>query len=125
MAVSVTLTDYIPGIRKSTQYFQLLFSGNYGGSTTGDEVNFNTASNPNGLELEPGAAENPPEGVPGIYSESLSGGYVQFEPNPATPGNFTLLAYGPGGTEIPAGAYPANFTAPNAQVIAILKKRSE
>lgn len=125
MAVSVTLTDYIPGIRNSTQYYQLVFSGSYGGGTAGDTVNFNAASNPNGLELEPGVAENPPEGVPGIHSESLGGGYVQFVPGSTAPGIFTLLAYGPGGTEVPAGAYPAYFTAQNAQVIAILKKRSE
>jgi hypothetical protein len=124
MAVAVTLTDYTPGIRNSTQFFQLVFSGNYGGTTVGDTVDFNTASNPNGLDLEPGIAGNPPEGVPAIYSESLGGGYVQFVPNPATPGVFTVLVYEAGGTEVPAGAYPSNFTAASSQVIVTLKKKS-
>jgi hypothetical protein len=124
MAVSVSLTDYSPGIRNSTQFFELTFSGNYGGGTAGDTVDFNTAANPNGLEAEPGLAANPPEGVPGVYSESLGGGYIQFVPDPTTPGVYTILVYEAGGTEAPAGAYPANFTAAGAQVIVTVKKKS-
>lgn len=125
MAVTVQLTDYTPGIRNSTHFYQLLFSGNYGGGATGDTANFNAASNPNGLELEPGISANPPEGVPGIYSESLGGGHVQFVPNPATPGTFVLLAYQADGSEVSAGAYPASFTSAGAQMIVTLKKRSQ
>jgi hypothetical protein len=124
MAVTVKLTDYTPGRRNSTQFYQLTFSGNYGGTTAGDTVNFNTAANPNGVDLEPGVAVNPPEGVPGIYAENLGGGYVQFVPNPAAAGVYTLLAYEANGTEVPAGAYPASFTAAGSQVIVTVKKKS-
>jgi hypothetical protein len=125
MAIAVALTDYTPGIRNSTSFFQLLFSGSYGGTTVGDTVDLNTATNPNGLELEPGEAVVPPEGVPFVVSESIGGAYVQFVPNPATPGVYTLLAYAPGGGEVAAGAYPPEFTAAGAQVIIAQKKRSE
>ena len=120
MAIAVSLLDYTPGLRNTTLYLGLTFSGSY--TVGGDTLNLASAANPNGLEGE-GIVEGPLNGGPGVFLENLDGYYVQ----PVVVGinsaaNYKLQVFAPGGSELPATAYPAALT--GGRVVLVATKRS-
>ena len=116
MAIAVSLLDYTPGLRNTTLYLGLTFSGSY--TAGGDMLNLASASNPNGLEGE-GMAEAPLNGGPGVYFENLDGHYVQpVVAGVTSAASYKLQVFAPGGSELTAGAYPAALTGGRAVLVA-------
>jgi hypothetical protein len=116
MAIAVSLLDYTPGMRNSTLYFGLSFSGNY--TTGGDTLNLESPANSTGLEVE-GLFETPMSGGPGIFFESLDGYYLQpVVTGVSSPSSYRLQVFTPGGTELAAGSYPSAVVNGNAVLIA-------
>ena len=120
MAIAVSLLDYIPGLRNTTLYLGLTFSGSY--TVGGDALNLETAANPNGLEGE-GLSELPLNGGPGVFLESIDGYYVQpVVAGVGSPASYKLQVFAPGGSELTATAYPAAIT--GGAVVLTATKRS-
>ena len=116
MAIAVSLLDYTPGLRNTTLYLGLHFSGSY--TAGGDALNLASPANPNGLESE-SLAEIPVSGGPGIFFENLDGYYVQpVVAGVTSPANYKLQVFAPGGAELTTGAYPAALTGGNAVLVA-------
>jgi hypothetical protein len=120
MAIAVSLLDYTPGMRNSTLYLGLTFTGNY--TTGGDALNLKSPANAAGLEVE-GLFEVPLSGGPGVFFESLDGYYVQpVVTGVASPSSCLLQVFTPGGTELAAGSYPSAVL--NGKVVLVATKRS-
>lgn len=120
MAIAVSVLDYTPGLRNKTLYLGLTFSGSY--TEGGDALNLASLANPNGLEGE-GLFEVPLNGGPGVFFENLDGYYVQPVVEGVTsPANYKLQAFAPGGSEVPAGAYPTALT--SGTVVLVATQRS-
>lgn len=112
MAISLSVLKYSPAVNPDRVFLKVAFSGNY--VTGGDTLNLTPDSwtDPNGLGLigEPSA---PPTVAPGVFSASLDGAYAQVVPG-TTLATYKLQCFEAGGTEVPAGAYPAGFTGGSA-----------
>lgn len=120
MAIVVSLLDYTPGVRNSTLYLGLTFSGNY--TSGGDALNLEAPANTAGLEVE-GLSEAPLSGGPGIFFESLDGYYVQpVVAGVTSPSSYLLQVFTPGGSELAAGSYPSAVL--NGKVVLAATKRS-
>ncbi len=120
MAIAVSLLDYTPGLRNTTLYLGLTFSGSY--TVGGDTLNLASPANPNGLEGE-GLAEIPLSGGPGVFLESIDGYYVQpVVAGISSPAHYKLQVFAPGGGELTAAAYPAALT--GGSVVLVATKRS-
>lgn len=120
MAIAISLLDYTPGVRNTTLYLGLTFSGNY--TVGGDALNLECISNPNGLEAE-GFFEVPLNGGPGVFFENLDGYYVQpVVAGVSSPASYKLQVFAPGGSELTAEAYPAAIT--GGSVVLVATKRS-
>lgn len=120
MAIAVSLLDYTPGLRNTTLYLGLTFSGNY--TVGGDALNLESIGNPNGLEGE-GLFEIPLNGGPGVFFENIDGYYVQpVVGGASSPASYKLQVFSPGGSELTAEAYPAALTA--GTVVLTATKRS-
>ncbi|HEV2275611.1 MAG TPA: hypothetical protein VGR96_15675 [Acidobacteriaceae bacterium] len=120
MAIEALLLDYTPGIRNTTQYFGIVFTGSY--TTGGDALNLESPGNPNGIE-DAGLSEMPLNGGPGVFFENIDGYYVQPVVAGATsPASLKLQVFAPGGAELAAGAYPAALT--GGSVVLVATKRS-
>lgn len=87
--------------------YAVTFTGSYT-SGTAESINFLTAANTNGFELNgflpSGTGTNPPE-----VSANLAGYTVNV--GPLTNGAVALKFYSAGGTELTTGAFPAGITA--------------
>lgn len=119
MAIAVSLVDYTPGLRNTTLYLGLTFSGSY--TVGGDALNLESIANPNGLEGE-GLFETPLNGGPGVFFENIDGYYVQpVVAGVSSPANYKLQVFTPSGSELTAGAYPAALTG-GAVVLAATKR---
>lgn len=120
MALAVSLLDYTPGVRNTTLYLGLTFSGSY--TQGGDALNLACLANPNGLEGE-GLFEVPLNAGPGVFYENIDGYYVQpVVAGVASPANYKLQVFAPGGSEFAAGAYPSALT--GGTVVLVATKRS-
>ncbi len=120
MAIAVSLLDYTPGLRNTTLYLGLTFSGSY--TVGGDALNLASVANPNGLEGE-GAFRVPLNGGPGVFFENLDGYYVQPVVEGVTsPANYKLQVFAPGGSELTAEAYPSAIT--SGSVVLVATQRS-
>ena len=120
MAVSGAIIDYTAGAgdRYFTVFIQLTFSGSF--TAGGDPLNLTTLTNPNGLDVE-GVFELPLSLGPAVYLEDIGGYYVQPKVTGSTLTAFLINVYQPGGTILPAGAYPAAVSGGN--VILTMQKR--
>src|SRR6202050_329546 len=120
MAVSGAIIDYTGagGERNFTVFIQLTFSGSF--TTGGDPLNLTTLTNPNGLDVE-GVFELPLSLGPAVYLEDIGGYYVQPKVTGSTLTAFLINVYQPGGTIVPAGAYPTAVSGGN--VILTMQKR--
>lgn len=120
MAIAVSLLDYTPGLRNTTLYLGLTFSGSY--TVGGDTLNLASVANPNGLEGE-ALAQIPLNAGPGVFFESLDGYYVQpVVAGVTSPANYKLQVFAPGGNELTAQPYPSAITGGSAVLVA--SKRS-
>lgn len=116
MAIAVSLLDYTPGVRNTTLYLGLTFSGSY--TVGGDTLNLASVANPNGLEGE-AFAQIPLNGGPGVFFESLDGYYVQpVVAGVTSPANYKLQVFAPGGNELTALPYPSAITSGSAVLVA-------
>ena len=120
MAIAVSLVDYTPGLRNTTLYLGLSFTGSY--TVGGDALNLQSIANPNGLEGE-GLFEIPLNGGPGVFFENIDGYYVQpVVAVVSSPASYKLQVFAPGGSELTAEAYPAALT--GGTVVLAATKRS-
>lgn len=116
MAIAVSLLDYTPGLRNTTLYLGLTFSGSY--TPGGDALNLTAIANPNGLEVE-GLVVPPLNGGPGVFFENLDGYYVQPVVGGVTSvANYKLQVFAPGGSELTAEAYPSQITGGSVVLVA-------
>jgi hypothetical protein len=120
MAVSGAIIDYTAGAgdRNFTVFIQITFSGSF--TTGGDPLNLTTLTNPNGLDVE-GVFELPLSLGPAVYLEDIGGYYVQPKVTGSTLTAFLINVYQPGGTIVPASAYPTAVSGGN--VILTMQKR--
>ena len=120
MAVSGAIIDYTGGAgdRNFTVFILLTFSGSF--PSGGDTLNLTTLTNPNGLDVE-GVFELPLSLGPAVYLEDIGGYYVQPKVSGSTLTAFLINVYQPGGTIVPASAYPTAVSGGN--VILTMQKR--
>jgi hypothetical protein len=121
MAVSGAIIDYTAGAgdRNFTVFIQLTFSGSF--TSGGDPLNLTTLTNPNGLDVE-GVFELPLSLGPAVYLEDIGGYYVQPKVTGSTLTAFLINVYQPGGTILPAGAYPTAVSGGNV-ILTMQKSR--
>lgn len=108
MALALKVLRYTPADNPDTVELGVTASGNY--VTSGDTANLNpsTYTDPNGLGVI-GQPLSQPVTPPSVVGESLSGYYAQLIPGTTLATN-KIQFFQPGGTEVSAGAYPAQIT---------------
>jgi hypothetical protein len=112
MANTLSYIGYAHAPSGSEDYsfkYSAAFTGSYT-SGTAESLNFLTAANTNGLELNgfvpSGTGTTPPE-----FTANL-GGYTA-NVGPLTNGTVAVKFYSAGGTELTTGAFPAGITSGN------------